>query len=369
MKTQLVIFGITGDLAQRKLLPALSSIIESGHNDLSIIGISRQNVSSADVLKYHPELDSYTSVFTMNLAEPAEYNRLATHLGPVKDETQRLYYLSVPPGVAADIADFLGEAGLSSSRENILFEKPFGYDLESAEEFIERTARFYDEKQIFRIDHYMAKEVAKEILDLRMNADTRHHHWNSKSVASVEVIAHEVLGVEGRAAFYEQTGAIRDVIQGHLMQLLSLVLMKPPRGDQVLSSVRLEALQQVITVLPKDVQTSQYQGYRDEVESPNSTTETYAHLTLFSADPAWKGVPLILETGKKMPKKQTLVRVSYRDGGDDVFDELLLAGTRFGKDAYERVLLDAISGRRDIFTTSSEVLESWRILQPLFQHI
>lgn len=369
VKTQLIIFGITGDLAQRKLLPALSSIIKDGHEDLSIIGVSRQNVSSADVLTRYPELEPHASVFTMSLADPAEYHRLAAHLGPLEKNTQRLYYLSVPPGVAADIADFLGKAGLSSSREKILFEKPFGYDLQSAEEFIERTGRYYSEEQIFRIDHYMAKEVARELLRLRTNADTRHHHWSTGSVAGVEIIAHETLGVEGRAAFYEQTGAIRDVIQGHLMQLLSLVLMKPPRQEDGLSSARLAALNQIIPVLPENAETAQYEGYRDEVASPNSTTETYAKLKLFSADPAWKDVPLILETGKRMPSKQTLIRITYRDGGDDIFDESLLAGVGFGKDAYEHVLLDAIAGRRDIFTTSDEVLASWRVLEPLFEHI
>lgn len=332
--------------------------------DIEIVGVSRRDVDAADLTKAWPVLAGKTSIFTMSLDELGEYQRLAKHLGALPEGVQRFYYLSVPPGAATTIADFLGLAGLSSSHEKILFEKPFGYDYVSALELIERTSRYFDESQLFRIDHFMAKEIAREVIALRSEAEGRHRHWGVSSVSRVEVVAHETLGVEGRGAFYEQTGAIRDVVQGHLMQLLSLVLMEPPKEFEALPTARLRALEQLEPVKPENCVTSQYDGYKEEVGTLDSATETYARLTLYSEDPRWEGVPLILETGKKMPEKRTYIRVVYRDGTEDVFDEskVVYEDNARLKDAYEHVLLAAIGNERAMFTTSDEVLASWRVL-------
>jgi glucose-6-phosphate 1-dehydrogenase len=365
MKTQLVIFGITGDLSSRKLLPALESIIQTGeYDDLAIVGVSRRQVDGADLLARQPSLVSRTSIFTMDLAQADDYAKLKTYLEKAQAD-QTLFYLSVPPGAAADIVDFLGQAGLNTPEYKVLFEKPFGYDLQSAKEFIARTARYFQEDQLYRIDHYAAKEMAAELLRLRHNAENHHHHWNSNSVKAMSVVATEKIGIEGRAQFYEQTGALRDFVQGHLMQIVSLVLMQTPQPLNV-PSQRLAALAQLKPVDPARAVRAQYKGYQEEVENPGSQTETFVSFSLESTDPAWQGVSIKLASGKALHEKRSYVLVEYTDGTEDIFDEALLTATDGQHlDAYERVLIEAIAGRKEIFTSSPEVIRSWEILAPL----
>lgn len=365
MKTQLVIFGVTGDLAGRKLLPALDSIVATGeYGDLSIVGVSRREVDKNALLQDHPALESRTQIFSMDLANGAEYERLRSFLESQQAD-QTLFYLSVPPGASADIVDFMGQAGLNTPAYKVLFEKPFGFDLESAKEFIDRTARYFSEDQLYRIDHYMGKEIAAELLHLRQNAENHHHYWNNQSVRAITVVATESIGIEGRAQFYEQTGALRDFVQGHLMQLLSLVLMQNPRPEE-LPEQRLTALQGLRPVIPTQATRAQYQGYQDEVANPGSQTETFVAFMIESSDPAWAGVPIRLLTGKALHEKRSSVSIEYADGTEDVFDESFLAA-RDGRhlDAYERVLIEAIEGRKEIFTSGAEVIRSWELLASL----
>ncbi len=365
MKTQLVIFGITGDLSRRKLLPALESIIKTGeYDDVSIIGVSRREVDVAELVSQQPILADRTTVFSMDLAVASEYDRLKTYLEATSAD-QTLFYLSVPPGASADIVDFLGRAGLNTPKHKILFEKPFGFDLTSAQEFIARTVHYFNEDQLYRIDHYMAKEIAVEILRLRQNAENHHHHWNNQSVKAITVVATETIGIEGRVQFYEQTGALRDFVQGHLMQLLSLVLIQNPTPQDI-PAQRLAALQYIKPVNPNQATRAQYEGYQEEVGNPGSQTETFVAFGLESNDPAWHGVPIRLLTGKALHEKRSYVSVEYADSTEDVFDEAKLV-QRDGRhlDAYERVLIEAIAGRKDIFTSSAEVIRSWEILAPL----
>lgn len=364
MKTQLVIFGITGDLAGRKLLPALESIVATGdYDDLTIVGVSRRDVDVRTIVQ-QPTLQNRTTIHTMDLADPHAYHQLKTQLES-SNADQTLFYLSVPPGAAADIVDFLGRAGLNTPRYKVLFEKPFGFDLTSAQEFIDRTGRFFTEDQVYRIDHYMAKEVAAELLHLRRNAENHHHSWNNTSVKKVSVVASEKIGIEGRSQFYEQTGALRDFIQGHLLQLLSLVLITKP-GSQPLPLERLLVLQHIAPADPSLAVRAQYEGYQDEVQNPGSLVETFASLQLTSNDPSWSGVELKLITGKALHEKKSYIQVDYTDGTFDVFDEETSIpddGKRL--DAYERVLIEAIQSRKDIFTTSAEVLRAWEIVAPV----
>lgn len=365
VKTLLVIFGITGDLAGRKLLPALDSIVKSGEEDLGILGISRRQVSVGELLGDYPRLAPLSDVMTMDLAELSEYARLKKHLETVPADTV-LFYLSVPPGAAADIVDFLGQAGLNSPRYRVLFEKPFGYDLASAEEFIERTGQYFKEEQLYRIDHYMAKDIAADIVSLRQNAENYHHHWSNESVKEVTIIASETIGIEGRGHFYEQTGALRDFVQGHLMQLLSLVLMDASSFSiDRLAERRLAALEQLNPVNPEETVRAQYEGYGEEAGNTGSRTETFVGLTLESNDPRWRGVPIHLITGKALDEKRSAIIVTYTDGTQDVFEEGATADGRPRKDAYERVLCEAMNGGRAIFTTSDEIVRSWQLLAPL----
>lgn len=366
MKTLLVIFGITGDLSTRKLLPALDHIVDPSKDDISILGVSRREVNVAELLNAHPSLIEHTTIRTMDLANREAYDGLRERL-EATDADQILFYLSVPPGAAADIVDFLGEAGLNTPKYKVLFEKPFGFDLVSAQEFIQRTARYFEEDQLFRIDHYMAKEVAAELLRLRRNAENRHHSWGKNSIASVSVVASEAIGIEGRAQFYEQTGALRDFIQGHLMQLLSLVLIDKP-GSRPLPLERLEVLKQILPADPSKSVRGQYEGYAEEAQNPGSTVETLVSLQLESTDPTWEGVSLRLVTGKALSEKRSYVQIEYVDGTVDVFEEGSLVSsdpTQRTLDAYERVLLEAIAGNKDIFTTSDEVLRAWEIVAPV----
>jgi len=366
MKTKLVIFGITGDLSQRKLVPVLEQVVQDVP-DLEIIGVSRRDVAVSEVVT--DSLIPFTRMVTMDLASAADYDRLRDEIN-LGDDEQTLIYLSVPPSAAADIVDFLGQAGLNEANVKLLFEKPFGFDLESAREFLERTARYFQEGQIFRIDHYAAKELSQRLLLLRANDETHHHHWSNESVSAVEVIASEQIGVEERSFFYEQTGALRDFLQGHLLQLLALVTMDATNVHiDTLPERRLAALEAMEPADPTKTARAQYEGYADAVGNPGSLTETFVHMELESADERWQGVPFMLTTGKALDKKRSIICIHYKDGTEEVFNEEEIFPDQGRKrDAYERVLLEAIAGNKGIFTTSPEVLRAWEIVSAVQEH-
>jgi glucose-6-phosphate 1-dehydrogenase len=402
MTTKLLIFGITGDLSTRKLLPALSAIIKTGdYDDIEIIGVSRRQVDIAELLQSsvgEQTLASRVRVFSMDLAQAGDYDRLREDVALTADE-QLIVYLSVPPSAASQIVDFMGEAGMNTPQTKLLFEKPFGVDLTSAEEMIARTARYYSEDQIYRIDHYLAKEMSQNIVAFRGGNALFTHLWNNQAIEKIEIIASEKIGIEGRAGFYEQTGALRDVLQGHLMQLLALTLMDIP--DELdwdkLPELRLEALQAISPAEPDHAIRAQYATYQTEVENPGSLTETFAAVELASTAPQWRGVPLHLITGKALDRKTTEVRIHFRKrheaqsnllklsiqpnegvaielftkkpGYEREFESRQLAFTYpediVLPDAYEQVIVDAIRSHKSLFTSSDEVLASWKILQPI----
>ena len=402
MTTKLLVFGITGDLSTRKLLPALQSIAAMpSPPDLQIIGVSRRQVDVAELLKTslgNDDLTKHISVFTMDLANKDDYGRLKEFVGLSSDE-QLLVYLSVPPMAASQIVDFLGEAGLNSPNVKLLFEKPFGVDLASAQDMIARTARYFKEEQIYRIDHYLAKEMAQNIVAFRGGNALFGHLWNGRAIEKIEVVALEQIDVEGRAGFYEQTGALRDFLQGHLMQLLALMLMETPSDFDwdALPELRLKALEALRPGDPRQAVRAQYEGYQEEVGNPGSLTETFASLHLSSTDQRWKDVALVMTTGKALNKKSTEVRVYFRKFHDaqsnclvfriqpDEGIEIELFTKKPGyerklerqklsfsyeedarlPDAYEQVLMDAISSKKSLFTSGGEVIASWRVLQPI----
>ncbi|HSX32232.1 MAG TPA: hypothetical protein VLF43_03150 [Candidatus Saccharimonadales bacterium] len=370
----LVIVGITGDLSTRKLLPAINQLFASGAvapDALRIVGITRRPVTTADVLAGmpadvpHEHLASAITMHQMDLDNPAHYARLSQHLDGLGD-MQRLFYLSVPPQISQPIVGHLGQSGLAGNGAKILLEKPFGIDLASAEELIEVTKRYFGEDQIYRIDHYLAKDIAGRLIAAR-----RHEggDWDKRTVTGIDIVATERIAIEGRVAFYEQTGALRDFVQSHLLQLTALTLMQPPASDDMhhLPQLRRAALQGLHIPADKPVTDSvvrgQYEGYKQAVNNPHSTVETYVQLGLISDDPRWQGVPICLTTGKALARKCTEVRIVHTHGEDTVFSD---DGTQ-GDDPYGRVFLDALASKRALFTSSDEVLESWRILQPI-QH-
>jgi glucose-6-phosphate 1-dehydrogenase len=392
----IVIFGITGDLSQRYLLPALYNLLKDNllPAQTQILGVSRRDLN-ADELFDKVELcvdqsdracdpnvlkamRQRTSILKMDLENPDSYDALQAKLNGMEDSAgmclNRLYYLSIPPAAYGPVVSLLGERGLNTSCQHgqaavrLLVEKPFGHDLPSAEKLIAETARHFKEEQVYRIDHYMAKPAVKELMAARLKDNALHELWNNQNVSSVEIAAKETIGIEGRT-FYDSLGALRDFVQNHLMQILGLVVMDRPTSpdSQHLHANKETGLEQIDPV-PRDkvgqqAVRGQYRGYQAEVDNPQSTTETYVAVTVYSRSPTWQGVPFTMLTGKKLNERTT--RITAKLKRPSASGETELSWSSEGGNTYERVLLDALSGDRTIFASSREVLASWQILQPV----
>lgn len=417
----IVIFGITGDLAQRKLLPALYHLFKDDllDEDTVILGITRRDVSREQLLENVElcvnEIDKVCDpdalkkvhgalrMHQMSQTDPEEYKQLLALLNSIEEEKgicmNRLYYLSIPPQMFEPIVRNLGQQGLNAScshgsaHTRLLVEKPFGYDLASAHELIDETAAWFREEQLFRIDHYLAKDTVQNILAFRETSPAAESLWNNEHVVGIEITAFEKIDIEGRATFYEEVGALRDFIQSHLLQLLAVVAMELPAdmGSEAVHAERLRLLESISPIHQQDVMKlttrGQYAGYTDEVHNPHSRTETYAAVRLSIPTPRWKGVDITLRTGKAMAEKRTDISLSLKQGGRLVFriqpdahialedihlPELQPAIEAFNDehppaltghpDAYERVLLDAVRGDHTLFTTSEEVIAAWEVV-------
>jgi glucose-6-phosphate 1-dehydrogenase len=410
--TVLVIVGITGDLAQQKLLPAIERIAAAGElpEQFQIVGISRRDVSLEEIaptLK-HPYVSKRLKMYRMDLEEAEDYAGLESYLSdierPFSGSAQRLFYLSVPPQASQPVIQLLGEAGFGKKPDTkLLLEKPFGSDLESAQDLVEHIKEYFEEDQIYRIDHYLAKEMAQNLLVFRSSNSLFKRTWNKDFIERIEIVAAEKIGIQGRATFYEQTGALRDVVQSHLLQLTALILMELPAKDawSKVPKHRLSALRALQPCLPDDTLRGQYEGYRDEVSNPHTATETFVSLTVFSQDEHWTGVPITLTTGKALSAKHTEIKIHYRQDETGEANQLKLQiqphegievdlwSKRPGynreleqvrlhfdyrnqnkelPDAYEQVFLDAIRSDHSLFTSSEEVLEAWCILKLIQVH-
>ncbi len=425
----LVIFGITGDLAQRKLLPALYHLAayKMLPDTFRIIGVTRQDVTAEDILlklsQFVPNIDVEVAtwlaarlhIFKMDLLSTNDYVALRSHLDDLEVKTgvcmQRLFYLAIPAQTYAPVIEQLGLAGLNTAcphgtgESRLLIEKPFGYDLQSAEELITQLTTVFDENQTYRIDHYVAKETAQNIMTFRAQNAMFRALWSNKHVTQITISASEKLDIEGRVAFYEQTGALRDLIQSHLLQLLALVTMENDTSDATrLHSSKLALLQSITPIAPNMVATQavrgQYEEYRADVHSADSRTETFAAVKLEINNERWRGVPVILQTGKALADKSIEVTLTFSDQEHSEYDNILTMSIQpnegiglalrakkpgfahemqpvsmefrykhaFGEstrqpDAYERVLADAIKGDRLLFTTGEEVIASWKVIQ------
>ncbi len=405
--TVLIIIGITGDLSKRKLLPAIGDMAAAGvlPKQFRIIGITRQHtVTLSSVLEgvRNAELiRENMTVFPMSLADAADYERLRSHLHvisqPWGEDAQLLWYLAVPPTTAWPIIEQLGRSGLSRLQNTkLLLEKPFGIDRASAEELIAHVERSFTTQQVYRIDHYLAKETVQNIVVFRQDNSLFERTWNRDAIERIDILASETIGIEGRVAFYEQTGALRDLVQSHLLQLAALTLMTlPPDGKLERIPEARRALLGTLTVDLGSIKRGQYADYRRTVANPASMVETFVSLTLFSTDTRWQGVPITLTTGKALSEKKTDIVVTYRHNGapqqnrltlrlqpnegvelcffakrpgyDRTIERVPLAFTYADHfdalpDAYGRVVLDALRGDHTLFASSGEVLESWRIV-------
>lgn len=415
--TILIIIGISGDLAQRKLLPAIAemAVAKQLPKQFKVLGVTRRNDVHLPDLLSHVADKSYLldncQFCQVDLTQLEEYDKLAAQIQAIETEfgqpAQRLFYLSIPPQVSRPIIEFLGTSGLAKApNTKLLLEKPFGVDLASATELVEYIKKFFTEEQVYRIDHYLAKETAQNLIVFRDGNSLFKRTWNNEFIESIEIVASEQIGIEGRAVFYEQTGALRDLVQSHLLQLAALTLMGTAWTGQLdeVPLRRFEALKQLEVLINHGgknmIKRAQYQNYATEVGNPGSTIETFVSLTLQSSDPKWLGVPITLTTGKALHKKYTEIRITYKKEKGYESNELILQiqpdeGVKLAvwekkpgydhqvskhtlqfafkdhysrlPEAYEQVLFAAINSDHTLFASSAEILETWRILNPVQQ--
>jgi glucose-6-phosphate 1-dehydrogenase len=413
--TILIIIGITGDLSKRKLLPAIGQIATNKMvpDKFKIIGVTRKaDIDIENLLKNTVNKDflkNNTELFEMDLTNITEYKKLLIRLEEVEKEfgplVQYIYYLSVPPNVSRNIVEFIGKSGLLEKQNTkLLLEKPFGVDLNNATDLIKDINQYFKQEQVYRIDHYLAKETVQNILVFRDGNSLFKKTWNKDFIDRIEIIVSEEIGIEGRVNFYENTGALRDLVQSHLLQLLAITLMDlPNEGNiEVVPSLRHKALKQITIPNIKPLSTyakrGQYKGYRDEVGNQNSMTETFVSIDLESKDPKWEGVKINLTTGKALKNKFTEIKIYYKKENNKESNELQLRlqpdeGISFSvwakrpgyehqigrheldfsfkdhyatlPEAYEQVLFNAINSDHSLFTSSDEVIETWRILDSL----
>jgi len=426
-----VIFGITGDLAQRRLLPALYHLVKDKllHEHTAIVGVSRKPMSPDELLEKVElcvlEADNVCDptaladfrqrlrMVQLDPAQGADYDHLRTTMDGIEQANgmcmHRLFYLSIPPQVYQPVIENLGthqlNVGCQHNRglSRLLVEKPFGYDLSSAEDLIKSTAVHFTEEQVFRIDHYLAKETVQNILVFRRQNPVFANQWHSGYVRSIQIDMLEQIDIEGRGEFYDHVGALRDVVQNHLMQLLALVTMELPSqqdDEQALHQAKQTVLGLVNPADPAKAIRGQYSGYRNAVDDHQSNTETYARVELTINNDRWRNVPITVAAGKALENKRTAITVTFGADGTDAANKLTfriqpnegiaveLVVKRPGfehktelvdmdfsyhgafnepehPDAYERVLIDAIRGDHSLFATSEEILAAWRALQPV----
>jgi glucose-6-phosphate 1-dehydrogenase len=443
----LVVFGASGDLTKRKLLPALGSLCRRRllAPSFAVVGVARTPLDDEDfrdlMMEAVPDVPGWEEVVklsryvTGDYDDPDTFTRLKTVCDDLEDPLghpgNRTYYLATVPTMFDHVARGLGSVGLNRPPQpdgaaRLVVEKPFGHDLASAQQLDAALHQIFDESQIYRIDHYLGKETVQNVLALRFANAIFEPLWNRRYIDHVQITVAESLGVEKRGGFYDQVGALRDIVQNHVMQVLALTLMEPPGviDAQGIRDEKTKALRSVVIPSPDDVLSNvvraQYDSgwsegvavpaYRQEPDvDPHSRTETYVAMKLTVDNWRWAGVPFYIRTGKRLPKRVTEVALQFQRVPHLAFpvaesrelrpNALVLriqpdegVALRFGAkvpgqafkvrdvlmdmsygtafleeapDAYERLLLDAMVGDPTLFIRSDEVDQAWRIVQPI----
>ena len=428
-----VLFGATGDLARRKLLPGLYHLASAGFiPGCRIIGVSLEEL---DAQAFRSVARSALDEFFNRKVTPSDWDAFAGSLdyvplsaGPAAlkaavdaaraqlgSETRLLHYLSVPPSAALSAVRMLGEAELVE-RARIIMEKPFGVDLASAVTLNGKLHEVFAEEQIFRIDHFLGKEPAQNILAFRFANGLFEPIWNRNFIDHIQIDVPETLGLGKRAGFYEQTGAYRDMVVTHLFQILAFIAMEPPTALEPapISEEKNKVFRSMLPIQPTDVVRGQFSGYRDEDGvDPQSETETFIALKCFIDNWRWAGVPFFLRTGKRLAEGQRIISIAFREPPKSMFpvgsgvgaqgpnhltfdlaDASKMSLSFYGKrpgpgmrldklslqfamhdtglmgevlEAYERLILDAMRGDRTLFTTADGIERLWQVSQPLLE--
>ena len=417
----LVLFGATGDLAKKKLFPALYDLQDLGEIDLKIFGVAsskwsqevfKENVESAivarkpDVNKAVLEkLTGEMQLIVGDYDDPATFVALAE---AIKDFKLPVIYLAIAPEYFAKITTALAEVGITK-RARVVVEKPFGRDLESAKKLDADLKKLLPEEQIYRIDHYLGKEAVEDLLVFRFANTLFEPVWNRNYVSSIQITMAESFGIEGRGKFYDGVGATRDVLQNHIFQVLTMLTMEPPidMSSESMQNEKIKVLSAIREINKNDVVRGQFEGYLEEDGvADKSDTETFVAVKLYIDNWRWAGVPIYLRTGKKLPEtvlevvvefkqppralfgKSDSNQVRFRLGAKDGVDISLQAkkpGTKlitetvdlsvefvaeFGdrQGPYERLLRAAMLGDHFRFTRIDAVLHSWQILEDLLKN-